>query len=156
MYTLTWGSLFLFASLHDKVASDAWSTLYVIVGTLARCSHTRADPIGFVASLVDQRYDTLLATGSLGDPPWGVANAVCSASLQAVGLASRLSGDVETFAESVCEAANELPKDTAGLWIGNWVEGVAARALRRAESVGHLLALASTCACGHGLPHCAN
>lgn len=134
--------------------ADAWSTLYVIVATLAECRHTRDDPLGFVAALAELRYGAILATNVLGDPPWGTPSAVCNPAVQAVGLASALPGAVHAYAKPVCSAADELPSHTAGLWIGNWVESVATLALRRPESVGHLLALTRPCSCGNGLPHC--
>lgn len=136
---------------HSPASISAWTALYIAMSVLAVCAHTRDDPVGFVASLVDQRYSTLLAEGRLPAPLWSQSD-VCNSSLQAAGMAEF---NPKEYAAAVCGAADQLPASTAALWLGNYIEGTVALALGGdPDHVGHILNLARSCSCGHGLPHC--
>lgn len=135
---------------HIAEAVKGWAAIYIVLSVLARCKHTRHDPVGFVSDLVEHRYARLLANNALPDPPWSRA-AMCNGPLQTAGVQAL---DVTDYSKMVCRHADLLPSSTATLWLGNYVEGAAALALQGAEYVGPVLARVSQCDCDKGVPQC--
>ena len=68
-------------------------------------------------------------------------------------LGSHLRAAVGDYASAVCDAARDIPTSTHDLWLGNYLEMMAARQVGPIRAAV-LLSQTKGCACGKGVSAC--